>query len=84
MNDMPPIVAKLDGPESGPRPAPVRAMAAIVFRKGGGLELRPLQGCTAEEIAVIERVELVPWFHVEPEVIRNLIEPAGDGLAGKQ
>jgi hypothetical protein len=64
LTDMPPIVAKLDGPELGPRPAPGRVMAAT--------------------FAVIERVELVPWFHVEPEVIRNLIEPAGDGLAGKQ
>jgi hypothetical protein len=68
LSDMPPITAPIE-PE--PSSVPVRAMAAVVFTKGGGLELR-LHGCSPEDLAVIERVELVPWFHVEPEIIRNL------------
>jgi hypothetical protein len=32
---------------------PTPIMAAVVFTEGGGFELRPLQGCTAEDVAVV-------------------------------
>jgi hypothetical protein len=41
---------------------PTPIMAAVVFTEGGGFELRPLQGCTAEDVATLARISLVPWF----------------------
>jgi hypothetical protein len=44
--DMPAIVEPIEPEPSGMRPI----MAAVVFTEGGGFELRPLQGCSAEDV----------------------------------
>jgi Transposase IS116/IS110/IS902 family len=62
--DMPAIVEPIE-PDPAP---PVRAMAAICFTKNGGLELRAVPGSSVEEIAAIERIELVQWFYTEPAI----------------
>jgi hypothetical protein len=56
VNDMPSLDQIMDAPD--PPSAPV--LAAVLFTAAGGLELRPLKGCTAEEAALIGRIVLVP------------------------
>jgi hypothetical protein len=73
MRDMPTVDEIMDARDAPAAPV----LAAVLFTSAGGLALRPLQGATAEEVALIGRIALVGHFLVEPEVIRNLIEPAG-------
>jgi hypothetical protein len=77
--DMPPLVEPIE-PEPSPAPIP----AAICFTKSGGLELKPLQGCSDADVATLSRIMLTTWFLCEPRILKDLIESADDGLARKQ